>query len=71
MLLALTHLALAQCVPDILLPFDGEARTNAESEFLDRVAMLGQNAKALLTAAVDRIKLYAQGYNRVRRLLVT
>ncbi|SVD53154.1 uncharacterized protein METZ01_LOCUS406008, partial [marine metagenome] len=42
-------------------------RTNAESEFLDRVAMLGQNGKALLTAAVDRMKLSAQGYHRVRR----
>ena len=29
--------------------------------------MLGQNGKALLTAAVDRMKLSAQGYHRVRR----
>ena len=40
--------------------------TNAEGEFLDRVAMPGQKGKALLTAAVDRMKLSTQGYHRMQ-----
>ena len=54
-------------------PLDAEVRTNAEAEgeLLDRVAMPDQGGKALLTQAVDRMKLSARGYHRVMRVART
>ena len=48
-------------------------RTNAEAEgeLLDRVAMPDHCGKALLTEAVDRMKLSARGYHRVMRVART
>ena len=52
---------------------DAEVRTNAEAEgeLLDQVAMPDQGGKALLTQAVDRMKLSARGYHRVMRVART
>ena len=48
-------------------------RTNAEAEgeLLDRVAMPDHGGKALLTEAVDQMKLSARGYHRVMRVART
>ncbi|MBT3926062.1 MAG: YifB family Mg chelatase-like AAA ATPase [Rhodospirillaceae bacterium] len=52
---------------------DSEVRTNAEAEgkLLDKVAMPDENGKALLTEAVDKMKLSARGYHRVMRVART
>ena len=54
-------------------PLDAEVRTNAEAEgeLLDQVAMPDHSGKALLTEAVDRMKLSARGYHRVMRVART
>ena len=48
-------------------------RTNAEAEgeLLDQVAMPDESGKALLTEAVDKMKLSARGYHRVMRVTRT
>ena len=52
---------------------DSEVRTNAEAEgkLLDKVALPDENGKALLTEAVDKMKLSARGYHRVMRVART
>ena len=52
---------------------DCELRTNAEAEgkLLDQVAMPEKSGKALLTEAVDKMKLSARGYHRVMRVART
>ena len=52
---------------------DCELRTNAEAEgkLLDQVAMPDESGKALLTQAVDKMKLSARGYHRVMRVART
>ena len=54
-------------------PLDSEVRTNAEAEgkLLDKVAMPDESGKALLTEAVDKMKLSARGYHRVMRVART
>jgi magnesium chelatase family protein len=53
--------------------FEGDVRTNAEAEgeLLDQVAMPDESGKALLTEAVDKMKLSARGYHRVMRVART
>ena len=43
----------------------------AEGELLDQVAMPDESGKALLTEAVDKMKLSARGYHRVMRVART
>ncbi len=52
---------------------DNGVRTNAEAEgeLLDQVAEPDKDGKALLTQAVERMKLSARGYHRVMRVART
>ena len=54
-------------------PLNDEVRTNtkAEGKLLDQVAMPDASGTALLTKAVDKMKLSARGYHRVMRVART
>jgi magnesium chelatase family protein len=54
-------------------PLNDEVRTNAKAEgkLLDQVAMPDASGTALLTEAVDKMKLSARGYHRVMRVART